>query len=231
MAFGLWVHVAIALVAISATASRTEERSFRNAISSNDLEPPHVAETAHISNQTTNMAVAKGLSPAAKVALHKLLHDLASIGFGVKKGPTESKDQFMPKCLAHVQEVVATVDRHYTDAQLESVLQHECQLSKEFPASHSSNFHSHEACMEFASKLADARMKELETGETAQYEQFCAEYYEHAATGTPVAANVDKKEAPKAAPPAKKPASKPEPAKSGAIVAGLTMGAVCAAFH
>merc|ERR1719498_2342346 len=143
-----------------------------------------------------------GLSTAAKEALHKLLHDIVSIKvgpeieFGVKKGPGESKEEFMPKCLAHVKELVHTVDRHYTDAQLESVLQQECQLSKEFPNTHSSNFHTHEACMEFATKLSDARMKELETGETKQYEEFCADYYEHAATGAVAKKTETKAEAP-----------------------------------
>merc|ERR1719421_1586580 len=185
------------------------------------------------------MAVAKGssnttvgLSATAKEALHKLLHDIANlkaqIEFGVKKGPNESKEEFMPKCLAHVDELVHTVDKHYTDAQLESVLQSECQLSKEFPNTHSSNFHTHEACMEFASKLSDARMKELETGETSQYTEFCAEYYEHAATGA-VAANEVKKTPEKA--PEKTTAEKPEtPAHSGTAAAGLTIGALCAMF-
>jgi len=179
------------------------------------------------------MAARTGLSAAAKDALHRLLHDIASvqgpeIEFGVKKGPNESKEEFMPKCLAHVKELVHTVDRHYTDAQLETVLKNECQMSKEFPNTHSSNFHTHEACMEFAEKLTDARMKELETGETAQYKDFCAEYYEHAATGALAAEKTEEMETEKATERASE--KKPAP-KSGApgiaAFAGFAMGGIC----
>lgn len=239
MVFGLWVQVTLALAVAPVIASRTEERSFRHALSSKDLEPPHLSETAAVN--TTNMAVGKvdtnstvGLSAAAKEALHRLLHDIASlkvgpeIEFGVKKGPGESKEEFMPKCLAHVEDLVHTVDKHYTDAQLESVLQQECQLSKEFPNTHSSNFHTHEACMEFATKLSDARMKELETGETKQYEEFCADYYQHAATGA-VATKTTVKKTQES--PEKVEAAKPKDSThSGAKVAGFAIGAICAVF-
>merc|ERR1719162_1119984 len=130
------------------------------------------------------MAGAQGMSTEAKGALHRLLHDIATDFF--TQDPNESKERFVPKCLEHVKELTTMVDRHYTDVQLESVLQHECQLSKEFPNTRSSNFHTHEACMEFATKLSDARMKELETGETGQYN-------EHAATGA-VAVKTEKVE-------------------------------------
>merc|ERR1719473_1704960 len=218
----IWFYASVALVAVPARASNDEERSFRHALSSKDLELPAHSETAPISNTSTNMAARTGLSAAAKDALHRLLHDIASVQgpdveFGVKKGPNESKEEFMPKCLAHVKELVHTVDRHYTDAQLETVLKNECQQSKEFPNTHSSNFHTHEACMEFATKLSDARMKELESGETKQYEEFCADYYEHAATGA-VAAKTEIKKTPES--PEKVDAAKPKDSKhSGATSA------------
>merc|ERR1719217_250548 len=138
MAFGLWVNVAFVLIATPAMASRAQDRSFRQAVLSKDLERVHLSETTFMSNTTMDMVVAKGLSTAAKDALHKILRDLATIGFGVKRGPNESKEEFMPKCLAHVNELVHTLDMSYTDIQLETVLQHECQLSLEFPKTHSS---------------------------------------------------------------------------------------------
>merc|ERR1719359_1285389 len=125
------------------------------------------------------MVVAKGLSAAGKYALHRILHDLARIGFGVKKVSDESKEEFMTKCLAHVNELVYTLDNSYTDIQLETVLQHECQLSQEFPKSRSSNFRSHEACMAFSTKLAKARREEIDTGKTDGYNDFCLQYYTH----------------------------------------------------
>lgn len=129
------------------------------------------------------------LSVEGKSALRKLLHDLVEINgdmtvnttFGVRKGQSESREEFMPKCLAHVKELVHDIDRSYTDVQLKNVLTQECQLSKEFPRSNPSNFQSHEACLKFAEKLSDARMEELETGKTDQYQEFCKEYYDHAA--------------------------------------------------
>jgi len=122
------------------------------------------------------------LSIEGKEAMRELLHDLmVNADFGVTKGKKETIKEFMPKCLAHVNKLVHTIDRSYTDMQLKSVLQQECLLSKEFPASHPSKFQSHEACMKFADQLSAARMKELETGETAQYKTFCKDYYEHGA--------------------------------------------------
>mmetsp|Transcript_64249 Transcript_64249/g.101897 ORF Transcript_64249/g.101897 Transcript_64249/m.101897 type:complete len:219 (+) Transcript_64249:62-718(+) len=134
------------------------------------------------------MPVHESLSEEGKTALHKLLHDFVeahelagNASFGVKKGKLETVDEFTPKCLAHVKELVNAIDHTYTDAQLKNVLLQECQLSKEFPHSHSSNFQSHDACIKFAGKLSDARIRELDTGKTEQYKEFCTDYYNHAA--------------------------------------------------
>merc|ERR1719213_499154 len=145
---------------------------------------------------------------------------MAVADFGLKKGKTESRDEFMPKCLAHVKELVHDIDSAYTDVQLKSVLTQECQLSKEFPHSNPSNFQSHEACLKFADKLSDARMKQLETGETKQYEEFCRDYYEHAAVeGQKVA---QKKEVSHPVPEAK-PAVKPAHSAAAKVGGGCVL--------
>jgi len=171
----MWVYklTVAASVAVATSHERSTQRKFFAAPAD-----PHLLEPT-----------ANSLTSEGKVALRELLHDLVAVNgelmvnadFGVKKGKGESVDEFMPKCLAHVKELVHNIDHAYTDAQLKNVLTQECQLSQEFPHSNPSNFQSHEACLKFADKLSDARMKELDTGKKEQYEEFCKDYYEHAA--------------------------------------------------
>jgi hypothetical protein len=86
-------------------------------------------------------------------------------------------ETFLPQCLAHVERLIAEVDAAYTDAQLESVLQAECVRGEEFPHTASSGFDEAASCKEFATKLADARMRELETGSKVGYEEWCEAYF------------------------------------------------------
>jgi len=98
-------------------------------------------------------------------------------------------ETFLPQCLAHVERLIAEVDAAYTDAQLESVLQGECVRGEQFPHTASSGFDEASSCKEFASKLADARMKELETGSKVGYEEWCEAYFvEKASQQNPAAA-------------------------------------------
>jgi hypothetical protein len=98
-------------------------------------------------------------------------------------------ETFLPQCLAHVERLIAEVDAAYTDAQLESVLQAECVRGKEFPHTASTGFDETSSCKEFATKLADARMKELETGSKVGYREWCEAYFvEKAGQQEPVAA-------------------------------------------
>jgi len=171
----MWAYKLTLITAVAAASHERSQTALRTGLppSTNaKLEPALVkAVELHLS-----------LSVEGKEAMRELLHDLmVNTDFGVTKGKKETIKEFMPKCLAHVNKLVHTIDRSYTDIQLKSVLQQECLLSKEFPASHPSKFQSHEACMKFADQLSAARMKELETGETAQYKTFCKDYYEHGA--------------------------------------------------
>jgi len=172
----MWAYKLTLITAVAAASHERSQGALRTGLPPSmnaKLEPPGLAEAG---------AAQAGLSIEGKEAMRELLHDLmVDTDFGVNKGKKETIKEFMPKCLAHVNKLVHTIDRHYTDAQLKTVLTQECQLSKEFPASNPSKFQSHEACLKFADQLSDARMKELKTGETAQYKTFCKDYYEHAA--------------------------------------------------
>merc|ERR1719473_1910750 len=102
-------------------------------------------------------------------------------------------ETFLPQCLAHVERLIAEVDAAHTDAQLESVLQAECVRGKEFPHTASTGFDEASSCKEFASKLADARMKELETGSKVGYEEWCEAYFVEKAGGQQDAAGASQK--------------------------------------
>jgi len=88
-------------------------------------------------------------------------------------------DQYLPACLAHVERVVQSIDSSYSDVQIETVLNNECGLEKEFPNAHSDGFKNEDSCRHFAKLLADARHIELGTDSKMAYEGFCAEYYAH----------------------------------------------------
>ena len=91
MAFGLWVNVATVLVGTPAIASRTQAGGLRQSSFTKDLDVAQLSKRASLSNHTTDMVMAKGLSSAAKDALHKVLADLARIGFGLKRGQADRK--------------------------------------------------------------------------------------------------------------------------------------------
>jgi len=113
-----------------------------------------------------------------------------------KKEPTDEFKAFLPGCLQHTNQTLRMIDKSYTDAQLKTVLQNECLLSKEFPLTKKSGFHSHSKCMDFADKLSAARNAELKDVKfmggnkfnpvfsmgklaTGCYNSFCESFYEH----------------------------------------------------
>jgi hypothetical protein len=99
---------------------------------------------------------------------------------GITNGTAADREEFLERCTEHVQDLVRTLDRGYTHAQLQKLLESECKLARQFPETHGTNFHSHEACMHFAEKLTKARFDELENGTSAdQYIAFCANYFDH----------------------------------------------------
>jgi len=94
-----------------------------------------------------------------------------------KKGGLPPMSDFMPNCLAHLEQLIRMVDRSYTDIHLQTVLENECMLEKDFPGSCDSGFLRHKHCTDFAVQLHDARWLELETGSDKGYVQACKDYY------------------------------------------------------
>jgi len=98
-----------------------------------------------------------------------------------KKEVAPDSKSFMDACLVHTAEMIDKVDQSYTDVQLKTVLENECHLAKEFPLTYTTNFDDHQACMDFASFLADARREELDSANhtnTKGYTEFCAKFYQ-----------------------------------------------------
>lgn len=129
------------------------------------------ARSLAVGGSSTTVTVMAAAEAAATRALFAALKPRAE-----KREPLK---KFLPRCLEHTAELVATIDKEYTDVQLEANLLHQCQAEKEFPAAYEDGFHTHEACEDFAHSLAEARMEELRTGKTDGYEEFCTEFYEH----------------------------------------------------
>ena len=88
-------------------------------------------------------------------------------------------DDFMPTCLAHVDKLLATIDRSYTDVQIKPVLEQVCWHEHYFPSVTEDGFSDKEACHEFAEMLTQARDVELENGSKDLYTTFCEKYYVH----------------------------------------------------
>jgi len=108
--------------------------------------------------------------------------------------PAESGVEFVGNCVAHVRQLVLALDQEYTDVQLRSVLESECHRERRFPESHSTGFRSHRVCMDFAKRLSDARMYELNTGRTCGYTAFCEAYMVHLTTYEPLPSQKCEKE-------------------------------------
>eukprot|EP00747_Dinoflagellata_sp_TGD_P167923 gnl/TRDRNA2_/TRDRNA2_193247_c0_seq1.p1 gnl/TRDRNA2_/TRDRNA2_193247_c0~~gnl/TRDRNA2_/TRDRNA2_193247_c0_seq1.p1 ORF type:complete len:198 (+),score=57.29 gnl/TRDRNA2_/TRDRNA2_193247_c0_seq1:80-673(+) len=181
MMFTLRLLLLGAAMATAVAASRT--RGQAQAAALKPLANASVAAVQPAARANASMPELK-LSPAARTALRELLVDLDIVKqvpdtkFVPRKRAQESKEDFMPRCEAHVKRLVNEIDRQYTDAQLETVLRNECQQAKEFPNTHDSGFKSHEQCIEFAKKLTKCRMHELETGDDSCYTEFCSDYYD-----------------------------------------------------
>lgn len=61
---------------------------------------------------------------------------------------------------------------------IQTVLENECLLNKEFPTVVDHGFDNHKACMYFAKSLSKARHAELADGSTDGYKTFCKEFYQ-----------------------------------------------------
>merc|ERR1719218_518684 len=104
---------------------------------------------------------------------------MSSLAQDCKK--TINFDQFFPKCMARVNDLIAEIDYNYGDAQLETTLRNYCSHAQEFPKSHghADGFLAEVSCIEFAGDLWKARSLELKSQKTSGYENFCTKFYEH----------------------------------------------------
>ena len=91
-----------------------------------------------------------------------------------------SFEEFLPDCVAHLEQLIATVKRQYSDAQLQTVLENECEHTEAFPLTHGSGFKETEPSKDLAVKLASARKQQMATGSKVPLEGWCESYYEHA---------------------------------------------------
>merc|ERR1719160_765402 len=91
----------------------------------------------------------------------------------LKGAKTQKWKEFRPKCLDHVDGMMKTIDRDYSDAQIETVLTNECIHSKEFPNAVETGIRKEETCKKFAKQLAEAREEELYSDSKEGYEKFC----------------------------------------------------------
>jgi len=144
--------------------------------------------------------------PAVANLLHYIEEHRAGAGGLGRDQALPPYKEFKSSCVAHVKEVVQSVDRAYSDMQLQPVLEQECEFDEKF-SSMESGFDKQEACKKFAKHLTDARMKELETGSQEGYEQFCDKYYVHRGGTIPA-------EKPKEPKEPKKPEEKKAPTKA-----------------
>jgi len=132
--------------------------------------------------------------------------ELINMLFSSGESNTMVWKEFEPMCAAHAEKLIKMVDMAYTDEQLETVVLNECISYKEFPHSDvfPTSFKQHDACKDFAGKLAKARDEELRSGKKKGYEKFCAGYFQHHGGELPRKARAEPK-----------PEPKPEPKESG----------------
>merc|ERR1719321_2416325 len=114
-----------------------------------------------------------------KVKVHSSGNALGSLVGDCNKNM--NLDQFMPKCMAHVHDLIADMDYNYLDVNLETNLRNYCLHTQEFPKSHGhgDGFLSDVSCIDFGGDLWKARVHELKSGDTCGYKDFCTKFYEH----------------------------------------------------
>jgi len=116
---------------------------------------------------------------------------------GTKVGMGEC-DSYVPKCVLHVRKLLGALDMSYTDTHSQSALEHECEKDsdRESPLTTDSGFDKTAQCKAFATKLYQARERELLTGDLEFYKTWCREYYTYK-TGQECHVPIVKKEEPK----------------------------------
>lgn len=115
-----------------------------------------------------------GFSATAHNLLKQLLNMLAA-----EESHPMSLEEFMPVCLKHVDNLILSVDRAYTDAQLEHTLMGECKMVQAFPNAYDHGYSDQCACQSFSQRLVKSRDQELENGDKSGYKEFCTAFHGH----------------------------------------------------
>eukprot|EP00746_Dinoflagellata_sp_MGD_P161316 gnl/MRDRNA2_/MRDRNA2_88407_c0_seq1.p1 gnl/MRDRNA2_/MRDRNA2_88407_c0~~gnl/MRDRNA2_/MRDRNA2_88407_c0_seq1.p1 ORF type:complete len:255 (+),score=69.07 gnl/MRDRNA2_/MRDRNA2_88407_c0_seq1:102-866(+) len=137
------------------------------------------ASADHAQLKGTSGVVKKMKGSVNKMKVHNSGNMLGSLVGDCKKNL--QLDEFLPKCMSHVDDLIADIDYNYGDAQLEPTLRNFCSHAQEFPKSHgdADGFLKEVSCVEFADDLWNARVLELKTQKTSGYKDFCTKFYEH----------------------------------------------------
>jgi hypothetical protein len=91
---------------------------------------------------------------------------------------TPEYNNFLPKCIDHLRGLVKAVDGSYTDLQLETVLEHNCEYETKFPLTYEDGFEKNSHCRKFACQLVSARDAELKRGGWVEaYNTACESYW------------------------------------------------------
>lgn len=166
MSLGILVLIAYPGLSVFATRfSHQQHVAFEDSLQNSTQAVKSLLSTAHNSSAVVDKS-------RRSAVVQELLGILAD-----EMQNKEPLEKFLPVCLAHLDKLIATMDRAYTDVQLQFMLEHECWLVKTFPHAYSHGFESHRACKCFSEKLAAARMWELADGSKERYTEFCTAYF------------------------------------------------------
>lgn len=127
--------------------------------------------------ESSALATSSLLKTHSNASVAMIMHEEDVLFTFLKAAKVQKWEDFKPKCMDHVDEMMTSIDKSYTDEQLETVLRNECIHSKEFPNAIETGFAKEETCKKFAKQLAEAREEELYSDSERGYEEFCWDYY------------------------------------------------------
>jgi len=114
----------------------------------------HVAQNTSVTEPVVKKEIIKAPPTQALTAERtKLRRGHAEQTLVVDKEPTH--EEFNTACVSHMEGILAMILREYGPAQMETVLEHDCEHGELFPASHGghSGFSTPEQCRRFAAQL------------------------------------------------------------------------------
>lgn len=133
--------------------------------------PPVKAEGQEAKPASHNATVVEPAQSALTAKRTQLRRGHTEQTLVAEKTPT--REEFNTACAAHVDGLIAMILREYGPAQMETVLEHDCEHGDLFPESHGghSGFQTREQCKRFAAQLSQNRDNE------EGFKSFCNRYY------------------------------------------------------